>query len=86
MKAYRIIHSNKAIIQLKNQANTSFGRYIDIQDILKKVVNDLRSEKAEEYGWGTYLELKETVEEDIETIERLRILVPERIVEAKIEK
>jgi biopolymer transport protein ExbD len=76
-----------SIIQLKNQANTSFGRYIEIQDVLKKVVNDLRTEWAEKLEFDKpYLELRDDKEDDIEKIKMLRILVPERIIEAKIEK
>ena len=76
-----------AIIQLKNQANTSFGRYIEIQDILKKVVNKQRTEWAERLQFDKpYLELRDDVEEDIEKIKMLRILVPERIIEAPIQK
>jgi len=75
--------SGAAVIQLKNQSNTSYGLYIDIQNILKKVVNDLRNEKCLELGWGEYKDLDE--EEDAEKIVALKVLIPERIIEAKIE-
>jgi len=75
--------SGSAVIQLKNQSNTSYGLYIDIQNILKKVVNDLRDEKSRELGWGEYRELDP--EEDIDKINVLKVLIPERIIEAKIE-
>lgn len=78
--------SGQAIIQLKNQAGTTYGLYIQIQDILKKVVNDLRSEQCRELGWGEYKELDKSVPEDLEKIEALQVLVPERIIEAKIEQ
>ncbi|MBD3637754.1 MAG: biopolymer transporter ExbD [Crocinitomicaceae bacterium] len=75
-----------AMIRLENQAGTSYGLYIQIQNILKKVVNRLRAERAEEY-WGVdYYSLKEGDPADEEIIKKLRILVPERIIEAKIEK
>lgn len=77
--------SNSALIQLKNQSNTSYGLYIQVQDILKKVVNDLRTEKSEELGWGPYKNLDPENEDDQEKIEMLQVLVPERIIEAKIE-
>jgi len=75
--------SGSAVIQLKNQSNTSYGLYIDIQNILKKVVNDLRDEKCRELGWGEYRDLD--VKEDTDKINVLKVLVPERIIEAKIE-
>lgn len=75
--------SGAAVIQLKNQSNTSYGLYIEIQNILKKVVNDLRDEKSRELGWGEYRDLDP--KEDIDKINVLKVLVPERIIEAKIE-
>jgi biopolymer transport protein ExbD len=78
--------SGQALIQLKNQAGTTYGLYIEIQDILKKVVNDLRNERCRELGWGEYSDLDREEEEDLEKIEALQVLVPERIIEAKIEQ
>lgn len=79
--------SGSSVIQLKNQAGTTYGLYIEIQDILKKVVNDLRAEKCKELQWGEFSDLdpKENPE-DKEKIEMLQVLVPERIIEAKIEQ
>ena len=77
--------SPQAIIQLKNQANTSYGLYIQVQNILKKVVNDLRVEECEE-RWGVdYFQLKPENPGDLEKLDMLQFLVPERIIEAKIE-
>lgn len=79
--------SKSAIIQLKNQSQTTYGLYIQIQNILKKVVNDLRQEKCDELEWGEYLALDiENNSDDMKKMEILRILVPERIIEAKIER
>lgn len=78
--------SKMAIIQLKNQANTSYGLYIEVQNILKKVVNELRQEKCEEFGWDDYFDLDPESVEGQEKIKMLRVLVPERIVEAKIDR
>ncbi len=78
--------SKMAIIQLKNQANTSYGLYIEVQNILKKVVNQLREEKCKEFAWGSYNELDPDDVDGQEKIKMLRILVPERIVEARIER
>lgn len=77
--------SNSSLIQLKNQSNTSYGLYIEIQDILKKVVNDLRTEKCEELGWENYSELDPKDPADQEKLTILQVLIPERIIEAKIE-
>ncbi len=82
---YMEIHKS-AIIQLKNQSQTSYGLYIEIQNILKKVVNELRQKKCDELGWGEYLSLSLKEPEDMAKIELLRIMVPERIIEAKIER
>jgi biopolymer transport protein ExbD len=84
-KAYYEI-SKMSIIQLKNQANTSYGLYLEVQNILKKVVNDLRVKKCEELGWEDYFELDEKTIDGQEKIAMLRILVPERIVEARIDR
>lgn len=78
--------SKMSIIQLKNQANTSYGLYIQIQNVLKKIVNELRVEQCEQLGWGDYFELREDNDADAEKIKMLRVLVPERIVEAKIDR
>lgn len=77
--------SSMAIIRLSNQAGTSYGLYIEIQNILKKVVNELRVEKAEEYWQRDYFSLDESDPDDQEIIKKLRVLVPERIIESKIE-
>lgn len=78
--------SKSALIQLKNQAGTTYGLYIQIQNILKKVVNELRVKKCEELGYKSYFELDEKDEADQEIIKKLRVLVPERIIESKIER
>jgi len=81
--------SNSALIQLKNQSNTSYGLYIQIQNILKKVVNDLKREKCDELGWDSFEDLKKQASDGepdaLEKLEILQVLIPERIVEAKIE-
>lgn len=75
-----------SMIRLSNQAGTSYGLYIEIQNILKRVVNRLRVEKCEEIWGREYFALDENEPEDQDIIKKLRILVPERIVEAKINK
>lgn len=80
---------NSAVVQLKNQAGTTYGIYIQIQDILKKVVVSERRLAAQDLGWD-YDEIdwitSNPSESDQEKIEILRILVPERIIESKIDK
>ena len=78
--------SKMAMIRLQNQAATSYGVYISIQNIIKKQVNKLRNQYCAEIWGRNYFELDKTDEADQVIIKKLRILVPERVVEAKIEK
>lgn len=75
-----------AMIRLENQSGTTYGLYIQIQNILKRVVNTLRAERCEEYFERDYYTLDEREPADEAIIKKLRILVPERIIEAKIER
>lgn len=84
-KSYKEINK-QAVIQLKNQSGTSYGLYIEIHNTIQRVVNQLRVAKSEEMGWGNYFELKPEInEEDAIIMDRLKILVPERIIESKIQ-
>lgn len=84
-KSYMEIHKS-AVIQLKNQSGTSYGLYIQIHNTIQRVVNELRVAKAQEMGWGNYFDLKPDMnEEDAIIMDRLKILVPERIIESKID-
>lgn len=78
--------SNAAVIRFEIQSKTSYGLYMEVHNILKKVVNDLRKEKCEEMKWGDYYALREDNVDDQGTIKKLRILVPERILEPKIDQ
>jgi biopolymer transport protein ExbD len=78
--------AKSAVIRFKNQAGTSYGLYIEIQNILKRVVNNLRSEQCEEIWGRDYFTLDQTDEKDQDIIKKLRLLVPERIIEAKIDR
>lgn len=84
-KSYSEIHKS-AVIQLKNQAGTTYGLYMEVQNILKQVVNELRVEACEQMDYPDYFELREDREEDQMYISNLRILVPERIIESKIDR
>jgi hypothetical protein len=75
-----------SVIQLKNQAGTSFGLYMQLQDILKTVVNELSVEVCNDLNLGDYENLDPELEEDQKVLKMLRILVPERIIEAKIDR
>jgi len=81
---YSEIHKS-AVIQLKNQAGTSYGLYMEVQNILKQVVNELRVIECEKHDFPDYYTLREDRPEDMVYINMLRILVPERILESKIE-
>jgi len=84
-QSYMEIHKS-AVIQLKNQSGTSYGLYIQIHNTIQRVVNELRVLKCDEMGWGNYFDLKPDMnEEDAVVMDRLKILVPERIIESKIE-
>lgn len=78
--------SKRAVVRLKNSAGTTYGTYIGIQNTLKKVVVQLRQERCQALGWGNYFDLNEGVAAEKKKIRMLRLLVPERIVESKIEK
>ncbi len=73
-----------AVVQLKNQAGTSYGLYIEIQNILKTVVNELRIAECKRLDYPDYMTLREDKPEHEVYIRNLRILVPERIIESKI--
>jgi biopolymer transport protein ExbD len=78
--------NNSAVVRFEIQSKTSYGLYIEVHNILKKVVNDLRKEKCEEMKWGDYYALREDNVDDQTTIKKLRILIPERILEPKIDQ
>ena len=75
-----------AMIRLENTAGTTYGLYINIQNVLKKVVNDLRSETCLDIWGKDYFELDDKDPNDRKIRQKLRILVPDRIIEAKIER
>lgn len=83
--SYREIHKS-AVIQVRNQSGTSYGLYMEVNNILKLVVNELRVKACEELNFPDYYTLKESDDGDVERyFKYLRILVPERILESKIE-
>lgn len=83
-KEYREIHET-AVIQLKQKSNSSYGLYIQIQNEIGKVVNQVRDEKCKELFNGlSYYDLDLELEEDQEKMKILKILVPQRIIEPEI--
>lgn len=75
--------AKSSIIRFEYHSQTSYGRYIEIQNIMKTVVNELRAKKCEELGWPNYFELNEQLPDHQEKIKMLRIIIPERIIEIK---
>lgn len=75
--------AKSSIIRFEYHSQTSYGRYIEIQNIMKTVVNELRVRKCEELGWPDYFELNEQLPDHQEKIKMLRIMIPERIIEVK---
>jgi hypothetical protein len=59
---------------------------MQLQDILKTVVNELSVEVCNDLNLGDYENLDPELEEDQKVLKMLRILVPERIIEAKIDR
>jgi biopolymer transport protein ExbD len=76
--------SKSSLIRFEYHSKTSFGLYMEIQNTMKKMVNQLRVEKCQELGWPDYFELNDADPKDQEKIKMLRIMIPERILEAKI--
>ena len=59
---------------------------MQLQDILKTVVNELSVEVCNDLNLGDYENLDPELEEDQKVLKMVRILVPERIIEAKIDR
>ncbi len=69
---------SKGIISLRNDRGTTYGRYIEVQDVLVAVYNELRNEAAFDYfGKRTYDELDDVQQKAI------RQVYPQRISEAE---
>lgn len=81
---YREIHET-AVVQIKQKAKTSYGKYISVVNEVKKVINKVRDEKCKEIFNGlSYYDLDLELDEDQEKMKILRVLVPERIIEPAI--
>jgi biopolymer transport protein ExbD len=70
-----------AVISLQNNTGTSYKMYIDVQNELQRVINDLRDEKSKQLFNKSYFELDEKNEEDKIKLRVLRAIYPQKIAE-----
>ena len=73
-----------AVVQIENQANTSYKTYIFVLNTIKQVVNELRVAKCKEVWNKDYFALNEGNEKDAAILSKLSIMIPERIIEKPI--
>ena len=74
-------------IQLKQQSGTSYGMYISVINTIGKVVRKIKNERSKEIFNGyAYDDLDPEIPADLEKIEVLDIMVPDRTIEPKITK
>ncbi len=72
------VYVSEGIISLRNDRGTTYGRYIEVQDILVSALSELRNEAAFEYfGKRKYDDLNE------EQQKAIREIYPQRISEAE---
>ncbi len=72
--------AKSAVISLQNDIGTSYGRYIEVQNVLVASVNELRDEVSKRQFNKLYADL------DDERQEAVRIVVPQKISEAEPKK
>ncbi len=72
-------------IQLKQQSGTSYGTYISVINTIGKVVRRIKNERCKELFNGyLYDDLDPEIPTDLEKIEVLDIMVPDRTIEPEI--
>jgi len=77
--------SEQMAIQLKQQSGTSYGTYISILNTIGKVVKRIKNERSKELFNGyLYNDLDPEIPADLEKIEVLDIMVPDRTLEPPI--
>lgn len=77
--------SEQMAIQVKKQANTSYGTYIAVINSIGKIVKKVKNEKSKEIFNGyLYNDLDPEIPSDQEKIDVLDIMVPDRTLEPKI--
>lgn len=72
-----------AVISLRNDTETSYDMYIQVQNELTRAINELRNELSEEKFGKKYDDLDKGVAEEKEMIVAVRIVFPQRISEAE---
>jgi biopolymer transport protein ExbD len=72
-----------AVISLRNDTETSYNMYIQVQDELTRAINELRNELSEEKFGKPYIELDNNNPEEKNMILAVRQVYPQRISEAE---
>ena len=72
-----------AVISLRNDTETSYDMYIQVQNELTRAINELRDELSMEKFGKKYSELDKNIPEDKERIIAVRMVFPQRISEAE---
>lgn len=85
VKHYRFIHETHYIL-IKAKSKTSYQTYIDVLSQIKSTINMLRNEKAQELFGFSYKELMSDnkTKQMRKYANVIRLLVPERIVDAPV--
>ena len=72
-----------AVISLRNDTETSYNMYIQVQNELTRAINELRDELSEEKFGKPYVELNKSNPEEKKMILAIRQVFPQRISEAE---
>ena len=72
-----------AVISLRNDTETSYDMYIQVQNELTRAINELRDELSEEKFGKPYIELNKNNPEEKKMIMAVRQVYPQRISEAE---
>lgn len=75
-----------AVVQLSNQSGTSYKMYLHVINTIRKVVNEQRQAKCKEIWDKDYFALNSNDPVDKAILDKLSIMVPERVMERKIDK
>jgi len=74
---------SSAVISLRNDTETSYDMYIQVQNELTRAINDLRDELSLDKFGKKYAELDKAIPEEKEMIFAIRQVYPQRISEAE---
>lgn len=72
-----------AVISLRNDTETSYDMYIQVQNELTRAINELRNDLSEEKFGKKYDDLDKSIPEEKEMIMAVREVYPQRISEAE---